>query len=133
MILQVVKRRTSSWLVKPFAIVLGLLMMTLSVLPTAPTALGRAGKLLRFNSSSGDYEFFDCRKGLKLTGRGAVTRKSGSTGCKIELKDVRSDRNISALANTCTKAGSATFQLFNPSATHDIADNDITNNTFACN
>jgi hypothetical protein len=68
------------------------------------------GSILGFISTTGEYRlFFDCRKGLSLSGQGQVTL----TGCKAELRDLGSnpkspDRNVFALANSCTRSGTAT-------------------------
>jgi hypothetical protein len=53
------------------------------------------GKLLRFISTTGEYDFFDCRKRFSLSGRGVVS----ITLCKAELRDTgpdpqRPDRNL---------------------------------------
>ncbi|MFP5265581.1 MAG: hypothetical protein ACLGJB_27155 [Blastocatellia bacterium] len=88
----------------------------------------RNGNLLRFNSTTGDYQFFNCRKGLSLTGSGSVIIRF----CKVELQDVEHDRNISVLANTCAHAGTASIQDFSRNQTFTITDRDITNNTCVC-
>jgi uncharacterized delta-60 repeat protein len=88
----------------------------------------RNGNLLLFNSQTGDYQFSDCRKGFTLTGRGAVRIRF----CKIELRDSRPDRNLSALANTCVMNGSASLQVFSPGRTFTISDSNTANNTCAC-
>ena len=65
------------------------------------------GNLLRFNTQTGDYQFLDCRKGLTLTGRGSVRIRS----CKIEFNASQPSHSITALANLCTTAGSASVKL----------------------
>lgn len=86
------------------------------------------GNLLQFNSTTGDYKFSNCRKGFTLTGRGTVS----IFFCKVELKDVERDRNVSVLANTCTHAGTASVRDFSRNQTFTISDRDITNNTCSC-
>jgi uncharacterized delta-60 repeat protein len=86
------------------------------------------GNLLQFNSTTGDYKFSSCRKGFMLTGRGAVTIRS----CKVELKDVQRDRNISVVANTCTHLGTASIRDLTRNQTFTISDRDITNTTCSC-
>lgn len=86
------------------------------------------GNLLRFNSQTGDYQFFDCRKGLTLTGRGSVRLRF----CKIDFSASRPDRSITALANPCTKAGSASVKLLPSGRVLTISDSDMTNNSCAC-
>jgi uncharacterized delta-60 repeat protein/uncharacterized repeat protein (TIGR01451 family) len=89
--------------------------------------------LIRFNSVTGDYQFFDCRKDGVLTGKGTLM----VNGCKIELRDSgpntkKPDRNVFAAANPCTKQGNATIQIFAEAKIHNFSDTDITNNTCAC-
>lgn len=86
------------------------------------------GNLLQFNSNTGDYQFSNCRKQITLTGRGTVEIRF----CKIEFQAIARDRNIVALANTCTHAGTASVKLFSPDKTFTISDKDITNNNCSC-
>jgi uncharacterized delta-60 repeat protein len=86
------------------------------------------GNLFQFNSTTGDYKFSNCRKGFTLTGRGTIS----ILFCKIELEDVERDRNISVLANTCTRTGTASVRDFSRNQTFTISDRDITNNTCSC-
>lgn len=93
----------------------------------------RNGSILRINSSTGDYVFTNCSKGITRTGRGRVRIE----GCKIDFADggpdpKRPDRNVTASINTCTKQGSASVQLSSPAQTFIIQDPDISNNTCAC-
>ena len=95
------------------------------------------GKILRFSSVTGDYEFLDCRKGFFLSGKGTVTRQFGSDPCKVRLvhggpDPKRFDRNITALVNICTNVGDATVQVFAQGKTHTLHDNNTTNNVCAC-
>jgi hypothetical protein len=89
------------------------------------------GKILRFDSVSGDYNFFDCRKATSLSGRGRVT----ISACKTELKDTgpdpnRPDRNIYVIGNPCTKTGSATISY--GGVTHSLNDPNMSNNIASC-
>lgn len=86
------------------------------------------GNLLQFNSTTGDYRFSNCRKGFTLTGRGTVS----IFFCKVELKDVGRDRNVSVLANTCTHVGSASVRDFSRNLNFTVSDRDITDNTCSC-
>lgn len=86
------------------------------------------GNLLRFNSQTGDYQFFDCRKGLTFTGRGTVRVRF----CKIEFSANRPNHIITALANPCTKVGSASVRLLPSGRMLTISDRDMTNNNCAC-
>nr|AUN37116.1 hypothetical protein [uncultured bacterium] len=88
-----------------------------------------SGKILRFDSVTGDYDFLDCRKGTKLTGIGTVNK----IGCKIDLKDTglpAKDREIAVSANSCTKVGSATITY--AGVTHTISDTNLSNNISNC-
>ena len=86
------------------------------------------GNLLQFNSNTGDYQFSNCRKQITLTGRGTVRVRF----CKVEFQAIERDRNIVALANTCTHTGTASVKVFSPDKTFTISDRDITNNTCFC-
>ena len=71
-----------------------------------------SGVILKFNRTTGASQFLDCRKGTVLNGRGAVTIRF----CKLELFDTgpdpkRPDRRVSALANQCSRVGTASVSL----------------------
>ncbi|MFY9609083.1 MAG: PA domain-containing protein [Blastocatellia bacterium] len=85
-----------------------------------------------FNSSTGQYLFFDCAKGVALSGTGVLTRNF----CKLTLTDKGPvpkipDRNINLLVNTCTRVGDASIAFGGRSYT--IADSDITIGRCGCN
>lgn len=84
------------------------------------------GKLLRFVSTTGDYDFFDCRKNKNVSGRGVVTISS----CKTELRDTKPDRTVTVLANPCTKVGNAT--AIYAGTTHKLTDANLSNNINRC-
>lgn len=86
------------------------------------------GQLLQFSSLTGDYQFSDCRKGITLTGKGTVSIR----GCKIELRASGRTLNVTATANPCTHAGTASVQSSSPNKTYTISDADITNNICGC-
>lgn len=93
------------------------------------------GNLLQFNSTTGDYLFTDCRKGITLRGTGAVT--NDPYGCKVNLQDTgpipkRPDRSVLVQVNRCTHAARASIQIFSSGSSFSITDSDITNNTCAC-
>lgn len=88
----------------------------------------RNGNLLQFNSITGDYQFNDCRKGITLTGNGTVKIRA----CKIELRASGHNLSITALANPCTRVGTASVQSSSPNKTYTINDSDITNNICGC-
>jgi hypothetical protein len=84
------------------------------------------GKLLRFNSVTGDYDFFDCRKNLALSGRGTVTKNF----CKTELRASGFDRNLLAQANPCTRKGNVTLTY--AKVTHTLNDANLSGNRATC-
>lgn len=84
------------------------------------------GSLLQFNSTTGDYQFDNCRKQQTLSGRGVI--KTGS--CKIKLRDSRSDRELSASVNLCKHRGSASLDVIGKTFT--ISDGDTRSHTCVC-
>jgi hypothetical protein len=84
------------------------------------------GKLLRFVSTTGEYDFFDCRKNKSLSGQGVVTNNF----CKTELRDSKPDRTVTALTNPCTRVGTATVVY--QGATHTLNDANLSNNRVSC-
>lgn len=91
------------------------------------------GNILRLNSITGDYQFQNCSKGLRMVGKGAVS----VSGCKITLTDVgtnpkKPDRNVQVSVNPCVKTGAATVVISSPASRSEINDLNITNNTCMC-
>jgi hypothetical protein len=89
------------------------------------------GKRLRFNSVTGEWEFFSSVKSgqAPATGRGAASVSS----CKIILSNVSSKSGAGsaiATANTCTFAATATVTV--NGVTHTLSDRDTRNNNCAC-
>ena len=89
------------------------------------------GKILRFDSMTGAYDFFDCRKATSLSGVGVVTTSS----CRKELRHTGSDprlpdRNVYASANPCTRTGTATITY--AGVTHTLIDPNLNNNVGRC-
>lgn len=84
------------------------------------------GKILRFVSTTGAYDFFDCRKNTSLSGTGQVT----ITSCKTILKHNITGRSVSATVNPCTKVGNATITV--GTLTHTLSDPNTSNNIFRC-
>jgi hypothetical protein len=89
------------------------------------------GRILRFISTTGEYDFFDCRKNQSLSRFGVVTISS----CKATLTDVgpdtkHPDRNVSVTANPCTKVGSASVTYGGVTAT--LTDANLSNNIVRC-
>jgi hypothetical protein len=89
------------------------------------------GKLLRFDSVTGEYDYFDCRKNITLSGRGVAT----ISFCKTELRDtgpdpIHPDRNLFAEGNPCMRQGTATLSY--TGVTHTIKDFNLSNNLVRC-
>jgi hypothetical protein len=89
------------------------------------------GRILRFVSTTGEYDYFDCRKNQSLSRVGVVTIST----CKTTLTDVgpdakHPDRNVSVTANPCTKAGSASVTYGGVTAT--LNDANLSNNIVRC-
>jgi hypothetical protein len=66
--------------------------------------------ILTIDTATGNYIFFECSKGLMLSGTGVITQNS----CKIQLTHLgddpkRPDRNVNVLINPCTLAGTASI------------------------
>ena len=88
---------------------LGLFFTTLKLVVFNIVAMNDNSKnLLRAvwnGGTSASYEFFDCSKGLNLTGTMSLIQSS----CKLEGRDAgpdpkRPDRNVSLTVNPCTMA-----------------------------
>jgi uncharacterized delta-60 repeat protein len=84
------------------------------------------GSLLQFNSTTGDYQFDNCGKQQTLSGRGRI--KNG--GCKIKLRDNRSDRELSASVNLCKHVGSASLDVMGK--TFIVSDGDTRSHACVC-
>jgi hypothetical protein len=85
---------------------------------------------IRFNSTTGDYEYFDLSKNLRLKGKGVITVLPG--GCKMNLdaepgKTGVSPHTVHVKINECTKAGTADFTPQGGTLIK-ITDTDVTNN-----
>jgi len=95
------------------------------------------GTILKFNSNTGEYVFMNCRKGITLSGIGAVTKTINNDFCKVELFDrgidpKRSDRTVLALVNPCTGRGDGRVTINATGQTYLLADTNIFNNVCAC-
>jgi hypothetical protein len=91
-----------------------------------------AGTVVKINSFSGAYQILDCKKGGVINGNGTLTK----LGCKIMLTDKFSSksggRDLTALVNTCTFVGEASFKATPAGPTTIVKDPDIRNNTCVC-
>ena len=88
---------------------------------------------LKFNSTTGAYEFHDCAKGFVLTGTGTLS----VNGCKLDLHDTgpnpnHPDRDVLVKVNTCTKVGTVSVTINSPQKTFGFTDSDITQGSCAC-
>lgn len=87
------------------------------------------GRILRFDSATGDYDFLDCRKSISFSGRGTVTTNSCKT--QVQAGGVKgANFNVFALANSCTRAGDATVTF--GGVTRTLHDFNIGNNVANC-
>jgi hypothetical protein len=84
------------------------------------------GRILRFLSTTGEYDFFDCRKSKSLSGQAQVTISS----CKTELRDNKPDRTLTVLTNPCTRVGNATLTY--QGITYTLTDANLSNNIVRC-
>jgi hypothetical protein len=86
------------------------------------------GNLVRFSSTTGDYEFTKCGTGFVLSGTGTVSRRGGI----ITLQHYLGDRRVSARVDNSVNRGTASIQLFSQGTTFTITDRNMSNNTCAC-
>ena len=86
-----------------------------------------SGSIFKFNSTTGDYQFTNC-SGLTLSGTGTLIKR----GSVITFQHYASDRRVLARIDTSVNKGTASIQLFSPSATFTITDRNTANNTCAC-
>jgi hypothetical protein len=91
------------------------------------------GRFIQFNSTSGNYRFTDCSKGVILEGTGVVSQFF----CKIQLFDQgpnprRPDRSVSLLVNPCTGRGDAAVRTTRTGPLNTIGDSNVFNNTCEC-
>lgn len=85
------------------------------------------GNILLVNSTTGEYQFTNCR-GLTLTGIGSLVTK----GCLVTLQVNGPDRRILARIDTCLKSGTASVQVLSQGTTFTILDRNTANNTCVC-
>ncbi len=90
-------------------------------------------RFILVNSTTGDYEYHDCSKGVVLTGTGVVS----TAFCKIAIFDrgpnpKRPDRQISIDINPCTAHAVASVKVSNTATTVNLSDTNINNNDCDC-
>ena len=90
-------------------------------------------RFILINSTTGDYEYHDCGKGITLTGTGVVS----TAFCKISLTDSgpipkRPDRQVSVNVNPCTGFGNASIKVSPTASPVSLSDSNINNNDCEC-
>jgi len=85
------------------------------------------GSILKFNSTTGEYQFSNC-SGFTLNGVGSLIQR-GST---ITLQHYSSDRRVLARIDASVNKGTASIQVFLQGTTFTITDRNTANNTCAC-
>jgi hypothetical protein len=80
--------------------------------------------MLRFNSTTGAYQFSRCSSGYVLTGTATISLR----GCAYTLTHIVADRRVQASFDSCANRGTASIQVFAPAATYNITDSNTTNN-----
>jgi hypothetical protein len=85
------------------------------------------GNLLQINTTTGEYQFTNCR-GLSISGTGTITRRGGF----ITLQQASGDRRVMVKLDTSINKATATIQLLSQGLTFTITDRNISNNTCAC-
>ena len=88
-------------------------------------------KILVFSSTTGQFQFFDCSKNITFSGTSVPARNF----CKITLGGATGGKTggggtVSATANTCTQAATATVVV--NGVTHVLNDSNMSNNTCGC-
>jgi hypothetical protein len=85
------------------------------------------GNRIRFNSTTGAYEFTNCA-GVTITGVGTVQVK----GSVITIQHSNSTRRLVLKLDRNTKRGTASLQTFEPPKEYVITDTDYTNSNCNC-
>ena len=96
--------------------------------------IDQGSSIFTYNSSTGQYLFFDCSKGIVITGTGTL----GQFFCKLTLTDKgpipkHPDRNISVVVNPCTGNATATISHTSLAKPVVITDNNINSGACGCN
>jgi len=89
----------------------------------------RSNNTLRWNSTTGAYEFVWCDTGAREIGVGQVT----SDGCVRRLKDTSGGRNVIGQYSGCKNNGTGTVRVPSiPNRTFRLTDSNTLNNTCNC-
>lgn len=86
-----------------------------------------SGSLLKFNSTTGDYQFTNCA-GLIIGGTGTLVTKGGI----ITLQHNGPDRRVLARIDKEVRSATASVQLFSQGTTFTITDRNTGNNSCSC-
>jgi uncharacterized delta-60 repeat protein len=85
-------------------------------------------KLLKLNSTTGDYQFIECGTGFTLGGRGTIINR----GNQLLLQISASDRRVMVSIDRGANRGTASVQVFSPAKSFSIIDKNLGNNSCAC-
>lgn len=85
------------------------------------------GNLLRFNSTTGDYQFTNC-SGITLGGTGVINRRGGI----VTLQQYGPDRRVLARIDSGVNRGTASVQILSTATTFTVTDRNTLNNTCSC-
>jgi hypothetical protein len=86
------------------------------------------GNLVKFNASTGAYEFTVCSTGLVISGVGTVQIK----GAVVTIQHVNNTRRLVLKLDRNSKRGTASLQTINPAKEYIITDTNYTDNVCAC-
>lgn len=86
----------------------------------------RPGRIVLFNSRTGDYMF--CCDGMTLSGRGLLRKKGG----EITITHTTSDRSVLIKVSKTAFKGVATARTFSSQFQCEVEDRDTRNNTCIC-
>lgn len=84
-------------------------------------------KILKFNSTTGDYEFTNCSD-LTLVGTASLVKR----GSNITLQHYSNDRRVLAQVDFSVKRAIASIQTFSEQRSFTIIDRNTSNNTCTC-
>jgi uncharacterized delta-60 repeat protein len=92
--------------------------------------------ILKFNSTTGEYEFSDCASSMWNAGIGTVSKADSNSDCLIKLTANSAEGSLTASINTCMKSGNANIKVLlwdgQTFKIYKLADSDITNNNGSC-
>ncbi|MBI3652834.1 MAG: hypothetical protein HY231_17560 [Acidobacteria bacterium] len=86
------------------------------------------GYIVRFNASTGAYEFTTCANGVTVASTGTVSVK----GSVITIQEATSTRRMVLKLDRSTRRGTASLQIVTPAKEYVISDRNYTDNTCTC-